>query len=231
MLARLINMVKMRLKPGCNSTPAFRLKMHSRRTFLLGAFGATAALAGCTTSDLNIFTAEYGSKKDAGYALPSIPIHQVPRQFHRQVVRYDTKENPGTVIVDPANKYLYFVMPEGKAMRYGIGVGREGFEWSGTTRVAMKREWPTWTPPSEMIKRQPELAKWRGGQPGGLSNPLGARALYLFNKGGDTGYRLHGTPEWNSIGRAMSSGCVRLINQDIIDLYDRVEIGAKVIVL
>jgi lipoprotein-anchoring transpeptidase ErfK/SrfK len=135
------------------------------------------------------------------------------------------------VIVDPKDKFLYLVMPEGKAMRYGIGVGREGFEWSGTTRIAMKREWPTWTPPSEMIKRQPELAKWRGGQPGGLSNPLGARALYLFNKGGDTGYRLHGTPEWNSIGRAMSSGCVRLINQDIIDLYDRVEIGAKVIVI
>jgi lipoprotein-anchoring transpeptidase ErfK/SrfK len=95
----------------------------------------------------------------------------------------------------------------------------------------MKREWPTWTPPSEMIKRQPELEKWRGGQPGGLQNPLGARALYLFNKGGDTGYRLHGTPEWNSIGKAMSSGCIRLINQDIIDLYERTENGAKVIVL
>jgi len=122
-------------------------------------------------------------------------------------------------------------MPDGKAMRYGIGVGREGFEWNGATRIAMKREWPTWTPPAEMIKRQPELAKWRGGQPGGLSNPLGARALYLFNKSGDTGYRLHGTPEWNSIGRAMSSGCVRLINQDIIDLYNRAEVGAKVVVI
>ena len=195
------------------------------------ALAGATALTGCTSDgSLNIFSSEYGSRKDAGYQLPSIPIHQVPRKYHRQVVKYDTAEKPGTVIVDTKEKHLYFVMPGGKAMRYGIGVGREGFEWTGSTRVAMKREWPTWTPPAEMIKRQPELAKWRGGQPGGLSNPLGARALYLFNKSGDTGYRLHGTPEWNSIGRAMSSGCVRLINQDIIDLYDRVEIGAKVIV-
>ena len=198
---------------------------------MLMALAGATALTGCTSDGSpNIFSSEYGSRKDAGYQLPSIPIHQVPRKYHRQVVKYDTAEKPGTVIVDTKEKHLYFVMPGGKAMRYGIGVGREGFEWTGSTRVAMKREWPTWTPPAEMIKRQPELAKWRGGQPGGLSNPLGARALYLFNKSGDTGYRLHGTPEWNSIGRAMSSGCVRLINQDIIDLYDRVEIGAKVIV-
>ena len=194
------------------------------------ALGATTALAGCTADGINIFTSDYGTKRDAGYQLPSIPIHQVPRKYHRQIVKYDTSEQPGTVIVDTKEKHLYFVMPGGKAMRYGIGVGREGFEWNGTARVAMKREWPTWIPPAAMIGRQPELAKWRGGQPGGLSNPLGARALYLFNRSGDTGYRLHGTPEWNSIGRAMSSGCIRLINQDIIDLYDRVEVGAKVIV-
>ena len=204
--------------------------MPSRRSFLFVALGAATALAGCTADGFNVFTSEYGAKRDAGYQLPAIPVHQVPRQYHRQIVKFDTKEKPGTVIVDTGDKFLYFVMPEGKAMRYGIGVGREGFEWNGTTRVAMKREWPTWTPPSAMIGRQPELAKWRGGMPGGLSNPLGARALYLFNRGGDSGYRLHGTPEWNSIGRAMSSGCIRLINQDIIDLYDRVETGAKVIV-
>ena len=204
--------------------------MTSRRTFLFMTLGAATALAGCTADGVNIFTSEYGAKKDAGYQLPSIPIHQVPKKFHRQVVKYDTREAPGTVIVDTGEKHLYYVMPNGKAMRYGIGVGREGFEWNGTSRVAMKREWPTWTPPAAMIGRQPELAKWRGGQPGGLSNPLGARAMYLFNKGGDTGYRLHGTPEWSSIGKAMSSGCIRLINQDVIDLYDRVEVGAKVIV-
>ncbi|TKT82617.1 L,D-transpeptidase [Aquamicrobium sp. LC103] len=199
------------------------------KSLLIVAALATA-LAGCTTGGLNVFTAEYGARKDAGYQLPAIPIYKVPRQYHRQVVKYRSDEAPGTIIVDTREKFLYYIMPEGKAMRYGIGVGREGFEWSGAARVAMKREWPTWTPPAEMIKRQPELAKWRGGQPGGLSNPLGARALYLFNKGGDTGYRLHGTPEWNSIGHAMSSGCIRLMNQDIIDLYERAEVGAKVIV-
>jgi len=203
--------------------------MRIKQLLLVAALAALTAVTGCTSGG-NIFTAEYGSKKDAGYQLPAIPIQQVPSKFHRQIVKYRTDEKPGTVIVDTKEKFLYLVMADGKAMRYGIGVGREGFEWSGASRIAMKREWPTWTPPSEMIRRQPELAKWRGGQPGGLSNPLGARALYLFNKGGDTGYRLHGTPEWKSIGKAMSSGCIRLMNQDIIDLYDRVEIGAKVIV-
>lgn len=178
-----------------------------------------------------MFSSAYGTKRDAGYQLPTIPISRVPRQYHRQVVRYNTAEMPGTIIVDTGAKHLYFVMPDGQAMRYGIGVGREGFAWKGVARVAMKREWPVWTPPSAMIRRQPELAKFRGGMEPGLTNPLGARALYLFNKGGDTGYRLHGTPEWASIGQAMSSGCIRLINQDIIDLYERAQVGAKVIVL
>jgi len=168
--------------------------------------------------------------RDAGYQLPAIPIYKVDRKYHRQVVNYSTKEKPGTIIVDTGAKHLYFVMKDGKAMRYGIGVGKEGFEWSGTARIALKREWPVWTPPAPMIKRKPELAKWRGGMPPGLNNPLGARAMYLYNKGGDSGYRLHGTPEWFSIGKAMSSGCIRLMNQDIIDLYSRAEVGAKVIV-
>jgi lipoprotein-anchoring transpeptidase ErfK/SrfK len=193
------------------------------------AISAAAAIAGCTTGG-SMFTADYGSRKDAGYQMPAIPIHQVDRKYHRQVVAYPTKEKAGTIIVDTKDKHLYFVMGDGKAMRYGIGVGREGFEWKGTTTVAMKREWPVWTPPPAMIRRQPELAKWRGGQPGGLSNPLGARALYLYRGGNDSGYRLHGTPEWKSIGRAMSSGCIRLMNQDIIDLHDRAKVGAKVIV-
>ena len=208
--------------------------MRMKTLMMVAMLGVATTLAGCSTSGMNglsVFTSEYGAKTDAGYKLPSIPINKVPKKFHRQVVKYDTAEKPGTIIVDTADKFLYLVMPEGRAMRYGIGVGREGFEWSGASRIAMKREWPTWTPPAEMIKRQPELEKWRGGQPGGLQNPLGARALYLFNKGGDTGYRLHGTPEWNSIGKAMSSGCIRLMNQDIIDLYERTENGAKVIVL
>lgn len=206
--------------------------MKTKTIFVAAGLAVATALAGCTSSGtINMFSSSYGSTKDSGYQLPAIPISKVPRKYHRQVVRYETKEDPGTIIVDTNEKFLYFVMPEGKAMRYGIGVGREGFEWKGTARVAMKREWPTWTPPAAMIGRQPELAKWRGGMPPGLSNPLGARALYLYNKNGDTGYRLHGTPEWNSIGQAMSSGCIRLINQDIIDLYERAETGAKVIVL
>jgi len=205
--------------------------MNFRSLYLAVLLGLTAVITGCSTDGPSrFFTAQYGAVTDAGYTLPSIPVEKVPSQFRRQIVSYKTAEKPGTIIVDTKQKFLFLVQENGKAMRYGIGVGRDGFEWSGTARVALKREWPTWTPPSEMIKRQPELAKWRGGMPPGLNNPLGARALYLFNKSGDTGYRLHGTPEWNSIGKAMSSGCIRLMNQDIIDLYNRVQVGAKVIV-
>ncbi|MHA6642692.1 L,D-transpeptidase [Mesorhizobium sp. A623] len=196
------------------------------------AASLAVALSGCSTvGPMQVFTNNYGAVTDAGYRLPRIPIEKVPMKYRRQIVRYDTAEKPGTIIVDTGNKFLYFVMGDGKAMRYGIGVGREGMEWHGTARVALKREWPTWTPPAAMIGRQPELRKWAGGMPPGLTNPLGARALYLFNKGGDSGYRLHGSPEWNSIGHAMSSGCIRLMNQDIIDLYSRADVGAKVIVM
>ncbi|WP_368518928.1 L,D-transpeptidase, partial [Brucella melitensis] len=202
--------------------------MDSRVLKLTAALFLGAALAGCSTAGGSFYTASYSSVSDAGYAIPAIPSEKIPAQYRRQVVKYATDEKPGTIIVDTREKFLYLIMPEGKAVRYGIGVGRRGFEWSGTARVAMKREWPTWTPPSAMIKRQPELAKYRNGMDPGLRNPLGARALYLYNKGGDTGYRLHGTPEWWSIGKAMSSGCIRLMNQDIVDLYNRVEQGAKV---
>jgi Uncharacterized protein conserved in bacteria len=205
--------------------------MISKALSVAAALVLSAVLAGCSSDGTGkLFTSEYGAVVDAGYQLPQIPISQVPRQYHRQIVPYETDEKPGTIIVDTKEKFLYLVMEDGKAMRYGIGVGREGFQWSGTARVAMKREWPTWTPPAAMIKRQPELAKWAGGMPPGLSNPLGARALYLFKNGKDTHYRLHGTPEWWSIGKEVSSGCIRLLNQDIIDLYNRTEIGAKVIV-
>ncbi len=204
--------------------------MNSRVLKLTTALFLVGALAGCSTVGGTFYTASYSSVSDAGYVVPAIPSEKIQAQYRRQIVKYPTDEAPGTIIFDTREKFLYLIMPEGKAMRYDIGVGREGFEWSGTARVAMKREWPTWTPPSAMIKRQPELAKYRNGMDPGLRNPLGARALYLYNKGGDTGYRLHGTPEWWSIGKAMSSGCIRLMNQDIMDLYDRTEQGAKVIV-
>jgi lipoprotein-anchoring transpeptidase ErfK/SrfK len=203
--------------------------MRLRAFLAVAAVGLATALAGCTTGGM-MFSSSYGSTKDSGYQIPAVPIYQVPQKYHRQIVRYDTKEKPGTIIVDTKAKFLYFTLPDGKAVRYGIGVGREGFEWKGTANIAMKREWPTWTPPAPMIKRQPELAKWAGGMPPGLTNPLGARAMYLYFKSGDSGYRLHGTPEWKSIGHAMSSGCIRLINQDVIDLYSRAKVGTKVIV-
>ncbi|MEP6566703.1 MAG: L,D-transpeptidase [Mesorhizobium sp.] len=205
--------------------------MRMKSLAIAAALALSTAISGCSTIGSQLFTNDYGSVTDAGYQLPRIPIEKVPRQFHRQEVNYDSSEKPGTIIVDTQNKFLYFVEGDGRAIRYGIGVGREGFEWHGTAHIALKREWPVWTPPRQMIQRQPELAKFADGMQPGLKNPLGARAMYLFNKGGDMGYRLHGSPEWNSIGKAMSSGCIRLMNQDIIDLYDRASVGAKVIVM
>jgi lipoprotein-anchoring transpeptidase ErfK/SrfK len=204
--------------------------MRMKPLLIAAGLALATALAGCTTSGISVFTGEYSARRDMGYQVPAIPISRVAPKYRRQIVSYQTKEKPGTIIVDTTEKHLYFVMPKGQAMRYGIGVGREGFEWKGTARVAMKRTWPVWTPPPAMIRRQPELAKWRTGMPPGPHNALGARALYLYNAGGDSGYRLHGTPEWASIGKAMSSGCIRLMNQDIIDLYERADVGAKVIV-
>lgn len=205
--------------------------MQMKTLVLAAGLALATAVSGCSTfGSYKVFSSDYGSRTDAGYRLPSIPIYKVPKKYHRQIVAYNGGEKPGTIIVDTTEKHLYFVLPDREAVRYGIGVGREGFEWKGTARVAAKREWPVWTPPAEMIRRQPELAKYAGGMEPGITNALGARALYLYNKRGDTGYRLHGTPEWASIGKAMSSGCIRLMNQDIIDLYNRAEVGAKVIV-
>ena len=188
------------------------------------------ALAGCSTSGTFAPRASYNAIADGGYKVPSIPQGKIADKYKRQMVSYPSKEKPGTIIVDTGARHLYFILGDGKAVRYGIGVGKEGFEWRGTARVAMKREWPTWTPPKEMIGRRPDLAKYAGGMEPGIKNPLGARAMYLYNKRGDTGYRLHGTPEWWSIGKAMSSCCIRLMNQDVIDLFNRVKVGAKVIV-
>ena len=141
-----------------------------------------------------------------------------------------TGERPGTIVVDTADRFLYLVRDDGKALRYGVGIGRDGFAWSGRAQIAYKRAWPTWTPPSEMIGRQPELEQYRHGMAPGLGNPLGARALYIFQDGQDTLYRLHGNPDERSIGQAVSSGCVRLLNQDVIDLYERVPSGTPIVV-
>ena len=148
----------------------------------------------------------------------------LPAQFQRQAVSYTGSEAPGTIIIDTANTYLYFVMGNGRAMRYGIGVGRDGFRWSGVEHITKKAEWPDWTPPAEMIQRQPYLPRFMAGGP---TNPLGARAMYL----GGTVYRIHGTNAPGTIGTRVSSGCIRLVNDDVADLYSRVTIGTKVVVL
>ncbi|MEL6437081.1 MAG: L,D-transpeptidase [Pseudomonadota bacterium] len=193
---------------------------------------AATALTGCSVAtNSSYFSGAYAGQTDGAYRLPRIPVSKVPRKYQRQTVSYETKHRVGSIIVDTPNRFLYLVEPNGKAIRYGIGVGRDGFRWSGTAKVGWKRQWPTWTPPAAMIRRQPELAKYRGGMKPGLTNPLGARALYLTRGGRDTGYRLHGSPEWWSIGTEASSGCIRLMNQDVIDLYNRVKPGAKVVVL
>ncbi|MBS3647844.1 L,D-transpeptidase [Pseudaminobacter sp. 19-2017] len=164
----------------------------------------------------------YASLSDNGVALPAIPAKELKQKHLRRLVVDPTGEKPGTIVVHLKERHLYLVQENGDAIRYGVSIGKEGFAWSGRAVVQYARKWPTWTPPAEMIERRPELAKYRTGQPGGLDNPLGARALYIYKDGVDTLYRIHGTPEWRSIGRAASSGCVRMINQDVIDLYDRV---------
>jgi lipoprotein-anchoring transpeptidase ErfK/SrfK len=171
---------------------------------------------------------------------PQAPAALVPHvypkpdaKFDRQVVAYDTTEAPGTIVIDTAEKFLYYVMEDGQAIRMGVGVGREGFGWTGVVHVGAKQEAPKWFPPDDMVARQPELAKYQAeGMPGGEGNPLGVRALYLFDdKGKDTLYRIHGTIEPNSIGLNVSSGCIRMLNENVTELYDLVDVGTKVIVM
>ena len=207
-----------------------------------GAVFATITLAGCAQTISLPFESEE-ARFDASSAshglqllsdgkwVPSIAVKTLNPKFARQQVRYSTPYPVGTVVVDPDAKFLYLVMKDGYALRYGIGVGREGFGWSGSAEIARKAEWPTWTPPAAMIQRQPELARFRNGMAPGLDNPLGARALYLYQNGRDTLYRIHGTNEPGSIGENVSSGCIRLLNQDVVDLYRRVSIGSRVVVL
>ncbi|MER8518982.1 L,D-transpeptidase [Mesorhizobium sp. M0145] len=173
----------------------------------------------------------YASLTDGGFNVPEVPYLKVKPEFRRQIVVDPTGEQPGTIVVHSQERLLYLVQPGGDAIRYGVGIGKDGFRWSGRANIQYGKEWPVWTPPPEMITRRPELVKWQSGQPGGLDNPLGARALYIYQNGSDTGYRIHGSPEWWSIGQAMSSGCVRLINQDIIDLYSRVSKKNPVVVV
>ena len=166
---------------------------------------------------------DYSNLADQPGVVPSEADEQLQPQFQRQVVFYRTNEPPGTIIVHTSERHLYLVQGNGRALRYGIGVGREGFQWQGLLKITRKQEWPDWTPPPEMIARQPYLPRFMAGGPG---NPMGARALYL----GTTVYRIHGTNQPHTIGSAVSSGCFRLVNNDVIDLFERVPVGTKVVV-
>jgi lipoprotein-anchoring transpeptidase ErfK/SrfK len=181
-----------------------------------------------------VHMAMYGELRDEDFTLPAIPVSRVQPQFLRQEVDYQTAERPGTVVVDTKAHFLYFVEGNGKAMRYGVGLGRDGYAWSGRGVIQWKQKWPRWTPSVEMVSRQPEVRPFgaeNGGMNPGLMNPLGARAMYIFKDGQDTLYRVHGTPDWQSIGKATSSGCVRMLNQDVIDLYNRIPARAEIVVM
>ncbi len=209
----------------------------------LAAVMLAALAAGCTTiaqrpepAPAPRFSAldveRYGAVAGEPFHVPAVSLEDLRPRNLRQLVEYGTREAPGTIVVDPKHRFLYLVQEGGKALRYGVGVGREGLAWSGSANVATKRAWPNWTPTPDMIRREPgKYAKWAGGMSGGADNPLGARALYLFKDGRDTLYRIHGTNEPETIGHAVSSGCIRMMNQDVIDLYRRVSAGAKVVVL
>jgi lipoprotein-anchoring transpeptidase ErfK/SrfK len=216
----------------------------SRRAMLLavasvGAFYATKAFA----EENELYGGDLGQRplRDESLFPPpesaiDFPIEQadlsdIPERFHRRMVPWEGFEVPGTIIIDPGQRFLYFLVDEATAIRYGVGVGRQGFAWHGSAEIGMKRRWPRWLPPEEMVYRDAKAMEWVNGMPGGPDNPLGARALYLHANKQDTLYRIHGTNEPQSIGKAMSSGCIRMLNQDVADLFDRVPIGAKVIVL
>ncbi|MEM1378344.1 MAG: L,D-transpeptidase [Pseudomonadota bacterium] len=183
----------------------------------------------------------YGPVRDGGFNVPAVPWEKINKRLLRQRVANTTGVGPGKIVVETRRHYLYVTLPRGRAVRYGVGLGRAGFEWSGEGYIKRKAKWPKWHPPAEMIEREPKLERfrttfnrstgeWVGGMEPGLLNPLGARAHYIFQGEQDTLYRLHGSPEWWSIGKSVSSGCVRLINQDVIDLYTRVRPGMEVVV-
>ena len=211
---------------------SFRLNTRfAAAAFATLAIGVTAFSAPATAAPLPLFPfflpqpqVEAAPPPVAALPREEEERFELPARLRRQVVNYYSREAPGTIIIDTPNTYLYLVLGNGQAMRYGIGIGRDGFTWSGTQTITRKAEWPAWTPPPEMIARQPYLPRHMTGGPG---NPLGARAMYL----GGTIYRIHGTNAPETIGTRVSSGCLRLTNEDVIDLYSRVSVGTKVIVL
>jgi lipoprotein-anchoring transpeptidase ErfK/SrfK len=216
-----------------------------KRRGFLALLGIGAAALPALTSPAGAFLFDWEEyrrtgKRKTGASLQKPPsrksvsqkrITKKPAYKGREIVTFPSSEKPGTIIVRTHERALYQVLPNGKAKRYLVAVGKEGFAWSGVARIGMKRVNPTWTPPAEMIKRTPKYAKWADGMPGGIpDNPLGARALYLFDKGGDTMFRIHGTNAPSSIGTAASSGCIRMLNREVSELYSNTPVGTKVVV-
>ena len=211
----------------------------SRRALLTGA----ASLAGASCLPLKAFAQDadpdglYAAVPGEPFPVPAINLSRINPRFLRQIVYYDTDEEPGTIVIDPGKRFLYYTNGDGRALRYGVGVGRQGFAWSGVATIHNKQQWPDWYPPKEMLERDPKIMAVMDklqsgvGMHGGPGNPLGARAMYLWQGNKDTLYRIHGTIEPWTIGSSISSGCIRMINQDVMDLYDRVPIGTKVVVL
>ena len=204
--------------------------MISRRNLLIAM--ASLPLAACDTARTSRFGDDLsdwyvGYMPDEPYPIPLVDRSRLRPDLRRQIVRYEGRERPGTIVVDVDQRLLYLVQADGTAIRYGIGVGRQGFSWNGAAYVGRKAVWPDWGPTGTMLRIRPDLPRY---MKGGLGNPLGARALYLYQDGRDTMFRLHGTNEPWSIGQQVSSGCVRLLNEDIRDLYDRAPVGTTVLV-
>jgi lipoprotein-anchoring transpeptidase ErfK/SrfK len=199
----------------------------SRRGFIIGL---PLVAAGCATEYAADYR-NYAAVPHPQFPLAALSPDRIKPELRRRVVAYETRQKPGTIVVNTPERRLYYVMEGGKAMRYGIGVGREGLALRGNARVGRKAEWPGWTPTNNMIARDPRNRQFAGGVLGGSGNPLGARALYLYRGNQDTMFRIHGTNQPESIGLAVSSGCVRMLNHDIVDLYERVPVGANVMVI
>ena len=199
----------------------------SRRGLLLGM---AALLAGCSTNGAS-HRSNYAAIPDEPFPIKALPFDKIKPDLRRREVAYETNHPAGTIVVDTPARRLYYVLGNGRAMRYGIGVGRNGYALRGNAHIGRKAEWPTWTPTSNMMRRDPRNRQYAGGMSPGLHNPLGARALYLYQGGRDTMFRIHGTNQPWSIGQAVSSGCVRMLNHDVIDLYERAKVGSKVVVL
>lgn len=174
----------------------------------------------------------YRARNDEPFPVAAVDTKKIGSKYLKQIVDYPSDQPVGTIVVDPTNRFLYLIKANGKAVRYGVGVGKAGFEFSGTAHIGFKRQWPRWTPTPDMMTRDPKrYGKWSNGMDGSDKNPLGARAMYLVKDGKDTLYRIHGTNEPWTIGTAASSGCIRMLNQDVIDLYEQIPTGANVVVL